>query len=621
MADPKPVSFAPIETPPPRPISAQLSIAPVARSDFNYLSGSAAGVSAAYNSLYSFVWWAVASPESRVRSSVAETVGDILAGVTAVDASAGEAFLERNLKLGSALEYFDALNPDTPTHTFYPRTKNAEVALDSYQYETLLARLSRTYPPSLMVKALDIKDELGFSSYAPSDFEISAQQALKYIFQTWADLYDWFTFTLPGELQIRIPREGLLKYESLTTEAILITQPSKDDVTQSPRSMRDIIDEFLAIFEGHVLRVNNANQIEIVAPYWSVYAPYIPLTLARSDLFTLPSPELDGSSVVNHVTVSSKGFTFVGDGVDNPYPEVMEPSWAEIHDWQPDVDDIPAPSGGGYVEIQQYGPWEYSDNTLIGGVFLEVTIKAQFYRQDGGSTNIDPEGSEHTANIVLQRGIMNSATLTQDFDVFVANRSSTLTVELTWQDNEVYVFFYYETQNHNGEGTGWRFKLNGFGAKFQRDEAAITGIFGETRDYPESAGLSDSQAQFGVVKSRLSSQIFPLTVEQCKQVAQAKVETLKNPHERYALEQAYGSGYKVRPGDIGKQITLPNGKKGVLESWQYSDAFEYDGAFLSSSIGVVVTDNLLSYQVGAATTTDSGAPGFPLGLAYILEAT
>src|SRR5690606_9612685 len=132
----------------------------------------------------------------------------------------------------------------------------------------------------------------------------------------WAGEFDWFTYEPVPDLRLLVPgavgaeRQYYLDNPTagvLTTEAIVIPQDG-----DNRRTMREIIDEWLSIFPGTIVRQNSSGLIELV-PRVGPDAPVEVLALEWRDILSMSDGEDDPRGVVNVGRVTSQGWEWQED--------------------------------------------------------------------------------------------------------------------------------------------------------------------------------------------------------------------------------------------------------------------------------------------------------------------
>lgn len=318
MHPPGPFTLQPLGRPPERPVVTRAVLPGVTGLSSHYTTGQVVNARLAYPDLFSFAWWWALRIDDRFRSSIQETAGEILRGVSAVDVSANEAFPVRNIPIGGYLHFHAATERERPTHLFEVAKRLQEEHTDSYQYATLLGRLSRHYPAQILVSAQSVTGRA----------TMTAREALQYVLERWQEQAPWLVWAELPEFLISTS-DGLLNLE---TQALALLQDEA-----RPRSMRDILDEFLSIFVAYVLRANSAGEIEFVPPPW--VAQEMPYVIEPQDVYDLSRlGEIDYTDIVNRASVRVRRWEFqaghevmqpasIGVTGGNPLTEGHDPKW------------------------------------------------------------------------------------------------------------------------------------------------------------------------------------------------------------------------------------------------------------------------------------------------------
>src|SRR5690606_31096475 len=132
----------------------------------------------------------------------------------------------------------------------------------------------------------------------------------------WAGEFDWFTYEPVPDLRLLVPgavgaeRQHYLDNPEagvLTTEAIVIPQDG-----DNRRTMREIVDEWLSIFPGTIVRQDSQGRVELV-PRVGPDAPADALTLEWRDILSMSDGEDDPRGVVNRARVESQGWEWQED--------------------------------------------------------------------------------------------------------------------------------------------------------------------------------------------------------------------------------------------------------------------------------------------------------------------
>lgn len=358
-----------------RPTSISASLPNIAGRSGNYGAGGGRimGARLQYDHLAAYAWWSLASPEDRYRSSIQETAGDILRGVSAVDVSASEAYPVLQRGVGDSVDFYPATQWGRATHKLTVTRQLAEEHTKAYQYGTMLGRLSRTNPPQILVDAQEVI----------SKNSMTAQEALTYVLTQWKATHPWLDWEPIPKLELGIlDSEG--KWVEPNTRALALLQNE-----DRPRSMRDMLDEFLSIFSGYLLRANSSGKLELIPPPWATDAR-APLMVSNHDVYDLSrTADRDYESIINQATVRVKPWGY------QPGQPVMQPAEFSVTGWSEgdeaaEVKEIDptysATSEGIWLGADQRGEatltpeWPPLEGLLVGtdAVHLDVKLKGRF---------------------------------------------------------------------------------------------------------------------------------------------------------------------------------------------------------------------------------------------------
>lgn len=237
-----------------------------------------------------------------VRISLDESGDDLF-----VDHNLSATFLPgANLKLGALRELTDELTT-VPLYAAYVSRKSSEGELESYAFETLLSRLNRTYPPTILATS----QELGFTAR-----NMTPRQALEQILTLWARSSPWLTWELIPPLYLSNPG-GPNPLITLQIPVLSLVQPEEGS---GRRSMYSFLEEWFRIFRGYTWRINRFNKLQVTSPWWVTPSATPILTLDSLDVID-QSETIDTASIVNRATVRSKQWGFKGG------EEVLPPSF------------------------------------------------------------------------------------------------------------------------------------------------------------------------------------------------------------------------------------------------------------------------------------------------------
>lgn len=624
MAYPLAVTPQPLVPPASRPLLAVGALPALAGRYHSYLPGArVAGDTLTIDDLSGFAWWAPVDLHARLRSDIQEDAGSILEATTAIaiDAGISETFpWGTPVVSGDALLVTEAFRPDEPAFQYYAiRTRNMDLRA-SVTGETIMARLARTIPPRIMQRVANIPGH-------PTD-SMTAQAAIQYILDQWTAAYPWFGAEPVPDLRLLVdsavgnerdhyidnPQAGII-----TTQAIAIPQDEEAD-RDNRRTMREIIDEWLAIFPGTVIRANSEGRVAIV-PRVGPDLPETPVrTLTWRDIKAISEGENDPRGITNQARVVNQGWEFRGEqallapqftvvtfpsGLDRGVleSENVLPATEELQPYQPvtftglTILEDPVEFT---VEIRAYGSWNRTTSSQFS---LEGQTSDTFTLESGESRLVtlvhSTRGWTVRFQVRLERTVDGALLATPGPDDFVGYRESIA--------GRTYLAYVVDITD--ATGTAW--------VKAARSISASFGY--KTDDWipaPDgSNAIQNSIATFGERPATINSTIFQLTPAQAAQVARAYVLTNINPRTIRDVEQSLWDRYPVRFDDVGQRVQLPSGEVGIVEHRDYADAstassFMVTSRFSAAIIHSVIdteTDWLLSNS-GDYLLLDDGAP-------------
>lgn len=622
MAYPLPVTPQPLVPPASRPLLAVGLLPALAGRYHAYLPlGSIAGDVLTYRDLAGFGWWTPVNLFAATQANVSEDAGSIFEAVAAIaiDASISEAYpWGTPIESGDPLLMVEAFTPEQPSFQYYAvRTRNSDLRVTTTG-ETIMGRLARTIPPRLMDRVADI-------TLADT---MTAQEAIQYILDQWTAEYDWFAAEPTPDLRLLVdeaignerqyyvdnPDAGLI-----TTGAIVIPQETEGDRDER-RTMREIIDEWLAIFPGTVIRANSEGRVAIV-PRVGPDLPETPVrTLTWRDIKAISEGENDPRGITNQARVVNQGWEFRGEqallapqftvvtfpsGLDRGVleSENVLPATEELQPYQPvtftglTILEDPVEFT---VEIRAYGSWNRTTSSQFS---LEGQTSDTFTLESGESRLVtlvhSTRGWTVRFQVRLERTVDGALLATPGPDDFVGYRESIA--------GRTYLAYVVDITD--ATGTAW--------VKAARSISASFGY--KTDDWipaPDgSNAIQNSIATFGERPATINSTIFQLTPAQAAQVARAYVLTNINPRTIRDVEQSLWDRYPVRFDDVGQRVQLPSGEVGIVEHRDYADAstassFMVTSRFSAAIIHSVIdteTDWLLSNS-GDYLLLDDGAP-------------
>lgn len=606
MAYPNPVQPGPLVPPAPRPLVAVSSLPALGGRYFYYFrGGDMSGDSLTYRDLSGFIWWTPVNMYGRISSNVREDAGSVFEATAAIaiDAAVSEVFpWSTPIESGDPLAFVEWCRPDEVAFQYYAaRNRNMEMRV-SVAGETVMSRLDRTIPPAIMISAAAIPGNV--------DGTVTAQQAIQYIFDQWEQTYDWFgaepvpdlrilTDAAVGnerEFYIYNPTAGVLR-----AAAIVIPQTMDGDRDERV-SMRDIIEQFLQIFPGTIIRANSEGRVELV-PRIGPDVQAVPKALSWRDITAISDGEGDPRGIVNQASVEMQGWQFQEEQVLMPPTHTVfyNPDFGlhegALDEYVPENSE-PLPNG----EARQFD------------VFADpsegITVNAELLAYTGGSPASTSLNLEATVarTLTLNEGDV----VQQQFSWNIFNVDTVrVTVTFARRNNTISVTFDPATRVRFGPNpfVGMRYgaysleltEVSGHG--YTRGNRRITARFGYSPDdvLPDAEGgnaVANSIAVFGERSATIQSTIFQLDAEQAQALARGYVMTNINPRTIREVRQSLWNAYPVRFEDMGRYVQLPNGEVAVVESRDYSDVSTMDSFASSSTFLAAVSHSVL----------DSGTP-------------
>lgn len=151
--------------------------------------------------------------------------------------------------IGEQITIGDQITPTDPLYTFWIKTKSWRGGLVNYSGETVLGRLDDLEPPTL-------------AQTGP----FTARQALTKMldhFQSAAG--GWLTYAALPELLV----PTAVGPYAPTIKALVLKQADPNDPTAKRTAALEWLQQYLGLFEGYVLRANQAGELQIVPPAWA----------------------------------------------------------------------------------------------------------------------------------------------------------------------------------------------------------------------------------------------------------------------------------------------------------------------------------------------------------------
>ena len=274
--------------------------------------------------------------------------------------------------------------------------------------------------------------------------------------------------------------------------------------------------------------------------------------VARDVGFDL-SEVTDFEGVVNRCAVTSQGFGFV------PEQELLEPSYVIYRDADPKLDDqYQEPSSEERKEVTSV--WSAPENTIIGAGVLTLAINIELYSINGYLKGF---GIDETLQVGESKRIYVERS-------GFGQLSYELTFYLRFTGSEVYL---YGATWSGGRPNAWVVLLNAAGEKFARSNEKIFQLVDESLSSP-----------YGVRREDIDSGPFPISNEVALAIAQNRVAEGKEPRTVLSFEQS--PRLPLLPDDLHRTVELPDGRRGVVSSWSYSEAHTPQGSVSRSRVEV-----------------------------------
>lgn len=521
---------------------------------------------------------------ARVASNYRESVNSLQVGVSQLDVEASEVYLRRDqFDIGSEVNFQTWLEPNTDLKTFTVAgsAPESQGLVTRYRYETKLSRMANTFPPTIIIRAEDVT---GGSN-------LTARQAVDHVFTEWAALYDWFTFETIPELYLFINNPDTGNYDqTLITPVIRLLQ---DD--DAPVSMRQMIDNLLSVFVGHVFILNSSDNFQIKPPYWSAAYTGSTTALATNNILSEPVGSLDIDTVINRITVRGDTLDFVDDQ-EVASPGVHFKSWTgTLIPARPPTQQSDLINGADSLfDIEGNGNvWPYTTGTVVGGTQVTLTY------------NLDIYASGHSSSDNFVKTVSGTKTLNMD-------TWESLTISTSWGDVGHAVFpivtgvpfsvTYKIRASQSGVEFLIPFTYVGYtilGFKFAygmalrvaatasvyQTTASVSGTFGFTEQQDDMPGLEQSFNTYGVREgSQLTAQFFSLDAVTAEQIAEGIVGWRKDPRRIFQnIPLSFWAGYAVQPDMIGDLVQLPDLRIALVDGWSYTDQMTYAGGSLAGA--------------------------------------
>lgn len=543
----------------------------------------------------------LAGVSDRIRSHVSEDAGSIFAATQAIAVELGisEAFdYGEGVPAGVLRPFSEALTPELVALRYRPLPTRNQEMLVTVDGETNLGRMASTIPEALMLPASSIAGESGGV--------VTAQQAIQHVVDTWSSTYPWLQFEPIPDLRFVEPgavgneRQFYIDNASagvLTTAAVVI--PQEQDAR---RSMREILDEWLSIFPGTIVRQNSAGRIELVPRVGPDAPEDVALTLTWDDLLAISDGEDDPRGVINRCRVTSQGWSF------EPDQELAAPSMfitagapfidravLDAADLLPD--DREEAQNGNWLEFDAI-----VDPTAI-TVDLVISVYLSLSQGSGGSVWF---WDSNSVTLTLVPGQSREASLT--FGAESQSIMARFSVQRRANGRGITIWptsVPSSASSWGGAHRSWfaySVEVQALGTAWVRTHESIESEFGRSdQTLPAPGGtdaLASSRTTYGERQATIQSNVFQLTNEQAQLVAQSYVLWNINPRTIRDVQQSEWEKYPVKFDHVGRYVQLPNGEVAVIENRDYTDAFQPLGGAMASTFSATVTEVVID------TTTD-----------------
>ena len=529
----------------------------------------------------------------------------------------------------------ESLTPGTAEFYYLPLGRQSNNFLQEFNGETMLARMARTYPPSIMELVSNVSDTT-ISSNLTSDNTVEARYVIEYVFSRWAVQYPWFNYSSPVP-DLRVPLLGgdyTGDAGKLFTSTITIPQ-----VEEQERSMLDVVQEFLAPF-GAVKRVNDNNEFTIQPRYGPDADSSPVVTLVDNDLYALSTGDPSRAGTKNRVTITKRPYDRAEDtpALQTAYYQVrsvpLYDATAMITDRVSDPPDaIPGSrldltDGTGSSGTVGYGagfaPLFWPANT---GVIPEtpvlwndstptLQIDADFKRYppfNGGTgsavsftsasltistTDLPLDGAWYEAIRVTRTETVGS------FHVALegrwVNERGRRGIEFRIGSSQLADYLSFVSPLNYWVGT-FAIKLDDASVSWT-DRGTVTtvtaGILdGSDPDYLESPtgtnAIEDSQTTRGIIEESISVGPYNPSVEVMNQMADGLLFDKIQPRSIRRGEQSVVRAFPIRFAHLGRLVQLPDGAQGQVMSRDYREASPTIGGAgdLGSGFEILITES------------------------------
>jgi len=533
------------------------------------------------------------SPPARIRSSVSEDAGSLFQATqaAAVELGLSEAFeYGEGVPAGWLRSFREALTPDDTAVSYYPLPTRNQEMLVTVEGETNLGRLASVYPSGIMVPASAIPGASGGV--------VTAQQAIQHVTNQWESAHPWLSFAPIPDLRLMVPgavaapRQHYLDNPGdgvLTTAAVVIPQEGNER-----RSMREILDEWLAIFPGTIVRQTSSGVIELVPRVGPDAPSGAAVALTWGDLTSISDGEDDPSGVTNRCRVTSQGWEFT------PNQALIAPSFVLVRAangvTRAVLDGENVLPTDSREEHSIYDDLVFTGLTAPTAATVDVVIRAYGSWSPTTSSSFSLEGTA-TRQVTLAAGQAQDVSITHN------SRSQNVTATFRLRRSADGGRIAVSAPGGIPESAGNPFGRTWFayvldvdvtGTAWVRANERVESEFGQTGTALPGAGggdaLADSRTLYGERLAVINSNVFQLTNEQAQLVARSYVLSNINPRTIRDVQQSEWDKYPVKFDHIGRLVDLPTGERAVIENRSYSDSFSSTHGVMTSSFSASVTE-------------------------------
>lgn len=595
----------------------------------------------------------------RTNTRVLEDAGNIIRDVNIIDVSASETLATAEHNATTPVTWVPA-GQTASLYQFRVKSRTEDNGNITHQLETVLGRLSRVHPRSILASA----ERMNRIVHNTSSEQATMNTVIEFIFQQWQNEFPWLNWATIPTLRLQTSAGAVTP----TVEAIAIRQePGRE------RSARRILDQLLSPFTGHVLRVQG-NQLVIIPPPTTTT-----LTLSNNQITSIDR-EVHLDDIVNRATVRSRqwantpakitsGATF---GVSANIPSLIsqisgtgnrtgfEDLGTDVHtsgQWggsrllhmEPEV--LPAMmffvdirvdrfmrrwDGSAWqtqfpknMQIGFYQELSLTEDVESGSSALQVaplehpipegarilmpnfTTSVVSATANAGATTINvgnvnggfPRGTviPHSRISMDARPPVNQFLGTNEFIVDIGTSGNTdepwARLQLNWDGQNLRVRWTALRLQGPEYEDAIRAVITVHGWNWEQTRTEITGTYGVT-GHTDSA-TNASQSQFGVIERSIDAGFVNISPETALAIAEHFVRANREPRERITVGMT--PHLPVRPQHLNRRVMLPGGVPVIVEAWEHAEMFSNTTATVNSSFTGVIH--------AAGEPTDPGDPG------------